>query len=167
MSNVENLADYYIFIQTVAGFDNYLKNTYISAQDADGEGRYKMLTIPWDLNYTFGNCYSYDPERNYTEFNADARVNYVEPVLEQLFRSSYNREAEVLKERWNRYRSGILDTEHITELLRENMDYIQRTGAFSRDTEKWVEALNSSDLSEVEKYVEERMDYLDEYFANF
>lgn len=167
MSNVENLADYYIFIQTVAGFDNYLKNTYISALDIEHEDGYKMITIPWDLNYTFGNCYSYDPERNYTEFNADARVNYVEPVLEQLFRSSYNGEAEVLKERWNRYRSGILDTGHITELLRENMDYIQRTGAFSRDTEKWAEALNSSDLSEVEKYVEERMEYLDEYFANF
>ena len=167
MSNVENLADYYIFIQAVSGFDNYLKNTYISAQDADGEGRYKMLTIPWDLNYTFGNCYSYDPERNYTEFNTDAKVNYVEPVLEQLFRSSYNGEAKVLKERWNRYRSGILSTEHITGLLRENMDYLQRTGAFSRDTEKWEEALNSSDLSEVEKYVEERMEYLDEYFGNF
>lgn len=167
MSYVENLADYYIFIQTVAGFDNYLKNTYISALDIENEDGYKMVTIPWDLNYTFGNCYSYDPERNYTEFNADAKVDYVEPVLEQLFRSSLDGEAEVLKERWDRYRSDILSTEHITELLRENMDYIQGTGAFSRDTEKWAEALNSSDLSEVEKYVEERMEYLDEYFANF
>lgn len=167
MSDVENLADYYIFIQTVSGFDNYLKNTYISALDMeDGEG-YKMITIPWDLNYTFGNCYSYDPEMNYTVFNADSGVNYVEPVLEQLFRSSYNGEAEVLKERWSRYRNGILSTEHITELLRENMDYIQKTGAFARDTERWAEALNSSDLSEVEKYVDERMDYLDEYFGNF
>ena len=104
---------------------------------------------------------------NYTVFNEDSRVNYVEPVLEQLFRSSLNGEAKVLKERWNRYRSGILSTEHITELLQENMDYIQNTGAFSRDTEKWEEALNSSDLSEVKKYVEERMDYLDEYFGNF
>lgn len=167
MSYVENLADYYIFIQTVAGFDNYLKNTYISALDIENEEGYKMVTIPWDLNYTFGNCYSYDPEKNYTEFNADAKVNYVEPVLEQLFRSSYNGEAKVLKERWNRYRSDILSAEHITGLLRENMDYIQKTGAFSRDTEKWEEALNSSDLSDVEKYVEERMDYLDEYFGNF
>lgn len=167
MSYIENLADYYIFIQAVSGFDNYLKNTYISAQNMEEEEEYKMVTIPWDLNYTFGNCYSYDPERNYTEFNADAKVNYVEPVLEQLFRSSLNGEAEVLKERWSRYRSSILSTEHITELLRESMDYTQRTGAFSRDTEKWAEALNSSDLSEVEKYVEERMEYLDEYFANF
>lgn len=167
MSYVENLADYYIFIQTVSGFDNYLKNTYISALDMENEEGYKMVTIPWDLNYTFGNCYSYDPEMNYTVFNEDSRVDYVEPVLEQLFRSSLNGEAEVLKERWNRYRSGILSTEHITELLQGNMDYIQETGAFSRDTEKWEEALNSSDLSEVKKYVEERMDYLDEYFGDF
>lgn len=167
MSYAENLADYYIFIQTVSGYDNYLKNTYISAKNMENGEGYKMVTIPWDLNYTFGNCYSYDPEMNYTAFNTDSRVNYVEPVLEQLFRSSFNGEAEVLKERWSRYRSGILSTEHITELLQENMDYLQKTGAFARDTEKWEGALNSSDLSEVKKYVGERMDYLDEYFGNF
>ena len=91
----------------------------------------------------------------------------MEPVLEQLFRSSFNGEGEVLKERWNKYRTGILRTEHITELLQENMDHLQETGAFARDTERWEGALNSSDLSEVESYVERRMLYLDEYFGNF
>ncbi len=167
MSYVENLADYYIFIQTVSGFDNYLKNTYIFSEETAGGAGYKMITIPWDLNYTFGNCYSYEPDLNYTAFNDDASVNYVEPVLEQLFRSSFNGEGEVLKERWNKYRTGILRTEHITELLQENMDHLQETGAFARDTERWEGALNSSDLSEVESYVERRMLYLDEYFGNF
>lgn len=164
---VENLADFYIFIQTTAGFDNYLKNTYIVARRADNESGYKMITIPWDLNYTFGNCYVYDPDNNYTGFNGDATVNYAEPVQEQLFRSSYNGEADVLKERWMRYRADILRTEHITGLLQDNMDYLQETGAFGRDTEKWKEAGNSTDLTEVKNYVEERMRYLDEYFHNF
>ncbi len=167
MSHVENLADYYIFIQTVSGFDNYLKNTYISAEEADNAAGYKMITIPWDLNYTFGNCYSYDPEKNYTEFNHDTSVNYVEPVLEQLFRSSFNGEGDVLKERWNKYRAGVLSTEYLIKLLQDNMNYIQKTGAFARDTKEWEGALNSSDLAEVEEYVEERMLYLDEYFGNF
>jgi len=166
MSYVKNLADYYIFIQAVSGYDNYLKNTYISAEEADNAAGYKMITIPWDLNYTFGNCYVYEAD-NYTGFNPDASVNYVEPVLEQLFRSSFNGEGEVLKERWSRYRKGILSTEHLTGLLRDNMDYIRRTGAFARDAREWEDALNSSDLSEVEKYVEERMLYLDGYFGNF
>ena len=167
MTYTENLADYYIFIQTVSGFDNYLKNTYICAKKTgDAEG-YRMLTIPWDLNYTFGNCYDYDPEKNYTAFNPDTGVNYVEPVLEQLFRSSLQGEAEILKERWKDYRCDILSEGHITELLQDNMDYLQKTGAFARDTEEWEGALNSSDLTEVKGYVEGRMRYLDEYFGNF
>ncbi len=163
----ENLADYYIFIQAVSGFDNYLKNTYILAKKVDGTPEWKMLTIPWDLNYTFGNCYDYDADKNYTAFNYDTSVNYVEPVLEQLFRSSFNGEAEILKARWEKYRAGTLSTEHITDLLQENMDYLCNTGAFRRDTEKWEDAGNSADLTEVKAYVEGRMEYLDGYFGNF
>ena len=166
MVRAENLADYYIFIQTVAGFDNYLKNTYVYAEKADNVSGYRMITIPWDLNYTFGNCYVYEAD-NYTGFNPDASVNYVEPVQEQLFRSSPGGEADVLKERWNSYRADILSTEHITALLQDNMDYLLETGAFARDTDKWPEAGNRSDLSEVKDYVERRMCYLDEYFAGF
>ena len=166
MTCPENLSDYYIFIQTVSGFDNYLKNTYVYAREADNAAGYQMITVPWDLNYTFGNCYVYEAE-NYTDFNPDASVNYVEPVLEQLFRSNFGGEAEVLKERWGNYRKDILSTEHITELLQDNMDYLLETGAFGRDTDKWEEADNSSDLSEVKDYVERRMCYLDEYFAGF
>lgn len=166
MTCPENLADYYIFIQTVSGFDNYLKNTYVYAREVDNAAGYQMITVPWDLNYTFGNCYVYEAE-NYTGFNPDASVNYVEPVLEQLFRSNFDGEAEVLKERWGNYRKDILSTEHITELLQDNMDYLLETGAFGRDTDKWEEADNSSNLSEVKDYVERRMCYLDEYFAGF
>lgn len=166
MVRAENLADYYIFIQTVAGFDNYLKNTYVYAEEADNAAGYRMITIPWDLNYTFGNCYAYEAD-NYTAFNPDASVNYVEPVQEQLFRSNLRGEADILKSRWNSYRQDILSTEHITALLQDNMDYLLETGAFARDTEKWAEAGNRSDLSEVKDYVERRMSYLDEYFAGF
>ena len=91
----------------------------------------------------------------------------MEPVLEQLFRSSFNGEGDVLKERWNKYRAGVLSTEYLIKLLQDNMNYIQKTGAFARDTKEWEGALNSSDLAEVEEYVEERMLYLDEYFGNF
>lgn len=166
MVRAENLADYYIFIQAVSGFDNYLKNTYVYAEEADNAAGYRMITIPWDLNYTFGNCYAYGAD-NYTDFNSDASVNYVEPVLEQLFRSSPKGEADVLRERWSTYREDILSTEHITGLLQNNMDYLQDTGAFARDTERWEEAHNNADLSEVKDYVERRMCYLDEYFAGF
>ena len=72
-----------------------------------------------------------------------------------------------MKSRWNSYRQDILSTEHITALLQDNMDYLLDTGAFARDTEKWAEAGNRSDLSEVKDYVERRMSYLDEYFAGF
>lgn len=167
LTYVENLADFYIFIQTVAGSDNELKNTYIVAKRADSAAGYKMITIPWDLNYTFGDRYVYEGDRNFTEFDPDTQVNYVEPMLEQIFRSSENEEAEVLKERWKKYRQGILKTESITGLMQDNMDYMIETGAFGRDSRKWEDSRNNSDLSEIKKYVEERMVYLDAYFGNF
>ncbi len=167
MTYTENLADYYIFNQVVAGQDNYLKNTYVVAKPSDNRMGYKMITLPWDLNYTFGDGYTYEGKILYTAFNPDATVNYVEPVTEQLFRSSLHGEADILKEKWAFYRQDILTEEHIAELMQANMDYMVETGAFERECNTWTEVKNSSDLSQIKEYVNNRMAYLDEYFGNF
>ena len=167
MTYPDNLADYLIYIQAVAGYDNYLKNTYVAATPAGNVSGYKMVTIPWDMNFTFGDCYAYDPEHNYLQFNADTSVNYVEPVLEDYFRQNVGGSAELLKRKWQSYRKDILSEEHIIRIMQENRNVLVQSGAFERESQKWPEVDNETDLTMLEDYVRERLNYLDGYFAQF
>jgi len=167
MIYTENLTDYYIFNQVVSGYDNYLKNTYVWAAKAKNKTGYKMVTLPWDMNYTFGDCYVYDGDNNYTAYNADTTVNYVEPGMEQLFRDNVEDCGSLLRKKWNAYRKDILSTEHIQTIMKDNQEQIIRTGALRRETDLWQEVKNTEDISTLLKYVEERMLYLDDYFNDF
>lgn len=167
MTYMENLADFYIYIQAVSGFDNYLKNTYVWASKAENLTGYKMVTIPWDMNYTFGDCYVYDGDNNYTEFNTNTSVNYVEPVLEQMFRSNVNGSSQLLYEKWCDLRESILSTEHIRQLLYDNQTMIVKSGTLKREQALWTEVKNTDDIETLLQYVEDRMLYLDEYFGAF
>ena len=119
------------------------------------------------MNFTFGDCYAYDPEHNYLQFNPDTTVDYVEPVLEEYFRQNVDGSADLLKAKWKNYRETILSTENILQTMQSNRDYLVETGAFGREVQKWSEVNNTTDLSVLEDFVINRMDYLDRYFDNF
>lgn len=125
----------------------------------------RMLTIPWDLNYTFGDEYTTEPEQNKTRFNPDVTQLYTEPVIRQLFMNNTHKEEDILRDRWKEYRQDIFSDEHVLGLMQENMEYMQGTGAFRRDSVRWPMQNNSSDLTRIMEYERERLRFLDEYFG--
>lgn len=161
--NLENTADYYLFLEAVSGWDNACKNTYRIARKTE-EGDYRILTIPWDLNYTFGDEFTVELELGKTRFNPDTTQVYTEPVIRQLFMNNTHGEEDILKDKWKEYREDIFSDEHILGLMQENMDYMQRTGAFERDSKRWPMQKNDSDLTKIKEYEKERLAFLDEYF---
>lgn len=116
------------------------------------------------MNYTFGDEFIADREQNNTIFNADTKRIYVEPVIQQLFINNTHGEWDVLKKKWKAYRQDILSDEHILGLMQENMEYMEKTGAFKRDCARWAIQNNDGDLTQIMNYVKERMAYLDEYY---
>lgn len=163
MIDLENTMDYYLFLEVVSGWDNACKNTYRIARKTE-EGEYQILTIPWDLNYTFGDEFTVEIELGKTRFNPDTTQFYTEPVIRQLFMNNTHGEGDILKDRWNEYRQDIFSDGHILGLMEENMEYMQRTGAFERDSKRWPMQNNDSDLTKIMEYERERLAFLDEQF---
>ena len=99
-----------------------------------------------------------------TRFNPDTRQLYTEPVIRQLFMNNAHGEEDVLREKWQDYRQDIFSDGHVLGLMQENMEYMQKTGAFQRDSERWPMLNNDDDLTKIMAYEKERLAYLDEYF---
>lgn len=161
--DLRNIADFYIFIQATAAADNRSKNTYMVSR-RQPDGRYITYILPWDLNYTFGEVWTQEPEKLYVTFDEDPTVIYVEPCIKQLFDENIYGANDLLKARYLSYRADILSEEHIISVMEENMNLLVQSGALARDTAICPDSGNSTDLTATKQFVYERMAFLDEYF---
>ena len=162
--DLRNVADFYIYLQTTSASDNQFKNTYMLSRYLEERNGYTTYIIPWDMNYSFGDQYIYDSSVLYTAFNDDPTVIYMESGLKQLFDENIAGANDILVSRYSAYRESILSTEHIQNMFLEYSDLLVRSGALARDSRKWPDSRNSTDLGDILKYIEMRMDFLDNFF---
>ncbi len=162
--NINNLFDMVMFTMATSASDNFYKNTYYVAEDT-GLGTYMIKQIPWDLDYTFGNIYR-DVEHNSVLF--DAQVDKI--YIENAFWYVYNNFPDLVKNQfcitWEEYRNGFLSTENVVSLLKNNRDYLLNTGAYIREQKRWKD-VPDVEIIELQKYVEERLNWLDGYFQEW
>lgn len=163
MLDVNNAVDYELFLQLVVAPDNITKNVNYVARYENGS--YKMYQMPWDLDYTFGHDFSGTPTfSEYKEIYEDAIMRSREySALLLVDREAVN---EQLEETWKIYRQSILDEEHLKTMAQSYMDELTRSGALARDTARWPESGNTSDLSEIYRFIEVRLEFLDEYYED-
>lgn len=163
----DNLADFVLFTQAVAGKDGFLKNTYVTGErttvsKANPEG-FVVRIIPWDFDLTFGNSYVYNPEVNYTEYIPDTDVSYVEPVTEEYFRENISGAGDTIKVRYAALRENTLSTAHMQEVAQDNLERLLSSGAYLREEKRWPGSPVSQDLSELLSYMEKHMEWLDDW----
>lgn len=163
--NVNNLCDLFMFTMVTSASDNCFKNTYFAA-DVSSEDVYAMRQIPWDLDYTFGNQYSYNVLNN-VRFEQDYRVVYAETSLPRLKIANPEEIGLPFLERWNTYRESFLRTDAILQLLQQNRQYIMDTGAVAREKERWPEAQVDMDIDYLLDFQTKRMEWLDGFFADW
>lgn len=157
----ENAMDYKIFLATIAGEDNIYKNiNYCMRYE---KGSYHMYMVPWDLNMSFGDV-GIPPDakyqKSYIESNMDSR-EYV-----TLYRAAPQLVEETIREKWKEYRKDFLSDEHLREMASSYMKELSKSGAMIRDNERWPGSNNSTDLSEINDYLQGHMKFLDEYFES-
>lgn len=162
---LSNLEDMFMFLMATSASDNVFKNTYFAA-DVAGDGTYVMRQLPWDLDYTFGNCYEYNV-LNSVRFDEDYTVVYAETALPRLKGERPEEIGPHFLRRWTEYREGFLSTEEMLSLLKENRQYIMDTGAVARETERWPEAAVSMEIDYLLEYQEKRMEWLDDFFEEW
>ncbi len=156
---LSNAIDVLLFNMTISGSDNYFRNMYFAA-DVSEDGTYRMRQIPWDLDLTFGEIVGGGFRDDVTVVYEEAAVPFLRDTKPEVVRP-------LLQERWNACRETFLSTDAILKLLQDNQDYLVNAGVVSRENERWPDFQMSTDIEQIVTYQEERMLWLDEYFAEF
>ena len=151
--DLENMADYYIFLNMIYGSDNNGKNLYT--------GRYNQQStyffVPWDMDASFGD--NWEGKR---VFKADQMISnglYKKLLQNDEFKSE-------VKNRWNKLKDNVLSIDNLQSMFSLNYKYLKDNGVYEREGLN-PELLFPSEHNEIDfihTWIKERYFYLDNYF---
>lgn len=161
-ANLENLIDYYLFLNLTQATDNDQKNhNYISKISNDQR---IMLESPWDLDLTWG--LQWTPENNLlSQVRRNSDFNFT-PITSLITRTVELRMEDVIKridQRYTELRTDLWRTEKLLETLSSYEERIYGSGAMLREHERWPDSAYAKDAEELKEYVEARLTYLDQF----
>ncbi len=152
--DVDNIVDYFIFINLLSAYDNNGNNIYVARRNQASP----YYFVSWDYDATLGlNIFGKELTR------IDDFLHHV--VTRKLIGSATFRTK--LKARWEQLRSGILESDNIKSYYRSNYAKLLRNGVYEREgmifrLEK--ASPDSTAISYLERSLDERLQYLDKAF---
>lgn len=159
----ENFIFHELFCEMVRAADNTWKNLYLAAY-RNSAGEYILRETIWDLNYTFGDAFVWDPENGNTAFLRESTDSYKlrydrDYGYSALLNADKDTEAEAA-EKWNRWRKEGVGPGMIRAMFEEESDLLSASGAMSRNEERWPGS-TSGDSAELFDWIEGRFRFLD------
>ena len=164
--NMENAIDYNLFCMLISGSDNLRKNIFFIAEYQE-DGNYSFKKVPWDLNATWGNPWVDIEECNFTLYDPA----YIENVdtwctdISTLYFYDEEQVSKLLLERWRELRKEIVTKENINSIINRQFEYLNATGAYKRNYEKWTHGIEYWQEEYIYEYVDKRIDFLDGYYT--
>lgn len=172
--DIDNSADFFLFINLIQGWDNLYKNQNIAIYK--GSSSIKALYIPWDMDLTWGTStekiqYGITPKTNF-EFNYEAFYN--------LLQISPDNTISLLQKKYDTLRKNAWSDEAILAMLDSYEKDIFGSGAYYREMERWpsgsyigksyvgegdIDENAAYDLTIFKEYVLSRLHYFDNYVA--
>ncbi|MEZ5059202.1 MAG: CotH kinase family protein [Saprospiraceae bacterium] len=153
---LDNLVDYYIFLNLLRATDNTGKNIYIAKYTSDSPYFY----VPWDLDGTFGTIWDGSNE------------NITNDLLSNGFYNRLNHDCapdgfrERLKNKWLDLRSKVVTHDSLISLFTINHDYLKTNGVYDREHSAWSEYVyQNTDLDYMSSWITNRLSYLDVKFT--
>ena len=166
-TNLSNVADRQIFDQLIYHMDSRFKNEYYVVR-TNGDD-YEMLLVPWDFNLSFGDCWIDGTVTN-AYFSLERSAELFDNPKNNLWKYYDMHHAEeyydYLQVRWKELQTLGLTEEELIDRASGYMDYLTASGALQRDTVKWPECENSSDLTEIDAYIRMKIPHLTEYIES-
>ena len=150
---LNNAVDYFIFINLLRASDNTGKNVFmVKYNQAD-----RFMMLPWDLDGTWGRAWN----GNSTNASSILSNNLFDRLIENDVDGFKNK----LKQRWTVSRNNIFTVDNIMSYFEKYADAMEATKAFEREKSKW-ELTNTltGELNYTQGWIEDRLDYLDNYF---
>lgn len=175
--STDNVIDFWIQIQLIAGEDNLGKNYYCVLRMENGS--FRNYFVPWDMDLTWGDTFVAVPEGQEAEKRAKhvaKGVDFVykeelsETILEQNFLNRYifldvDGAMEKLENRWFSLRETVLSEEYLFEKIDSYTELIYGSGAMERNQQRWMEVPAVEDYTEFKNFVFKRLHFLDSYLG--
>ena len=161
--DMDNFLFHELFCELARAGDNTWKNLFLAAFD-NGRGGYTLRETIWDLNYTFGDAFVWDPENGNTAFLKESTDSYKlrydrDYGYSALVIADEGTEAEAAA-KWNRWREEGIGPDLIKEMFEEERTYLIRSGAMGRNEKKWPGS-TSLDNEELYDWIGGRFRFLD------
>ena len=145
-SEPKSLMNYYLFTQAAGlPYDNVFNNVYITAIRRDGH--YVYYFSPWDMDMGFKQLFRSDRD--------DLNLWLVLPT--RMLDLGVGGVREAAWEIWHEKRAGILSDDAIYEWMMGVEEYVNASGAFLRETEKWRGEPETLNLEGLRYFMTEHM----------
>ncbi len=166
--DTENFILHELFCEMTRAGDNTWKNLFLAAY-GNVEGGYTLRETIWDLNYTFGDDFTLDPENGNTVFRPDTTRSYKLRYDRDYGYSALVRQIDGLREdtayKWKKWRAEGISPDYIISLFEQEKEYLTQSGAFNRNADKW----NTDDIEAayagIEEWIIGRYAFLDEMYG--
>jgi spore coat protein H len=154
--NIDNLIDYYLFLNLTLAIDNTGKNCFLFAKNDDTPLQY----IPWDLDGSWGILYD------------GTRVDYKSILTNNLFNRLYETDANNyklnVKTRWFYLRNNNFERERIVAVFDKYFKLMKASDIIQKENLIWDINLNILEEQAYIKYwATDRLEFLDNYFEGF
>lgn len=161
---LDNMVDVYLLVQMIGGTDNAYKNTFFASKEL-GNGSYRTFAIPFDFNYSFGDIMD-EEEVDLTRFSLEEAEKLVEvKFVTELLKQKPEEMMPLLSTRYRELRGTVFQKNRLLEEFKSNGEYLEASGAFVRNQNRWREAEYSTELENAALYLDKRLAYLDEVFG--
>lgn len=151
--DLDNVIDYYLFINLCGGFDNVGKNWgFLKRNPSD-----KFTILPWDLDATWGRT-AFGAESN----GASLVTNGFFQRLESVNPDNFNQR---VKQRWKVLRDNQFSRSNLMTLFQSNMHQLLDYKIIQQENSLWNLSLNLQlEESFIEIWILARLDALDSQF---
>ena len=129
-----------LFCEMTRAADNTWKNLYLAAC-RQKDGSYVLSETIWDLNYTFGDEFVWDPDHGNTRFNAESTDSFtLRYDRDYGFTALETADPSVKEEaaaKWKMWRDNGIGPELLTQMFEKERKYLTDSGAMERDRDRW------------------------------
>lgn len=154
--DLDNLVDYFIFLNLLRATDNTGKNIYIAKYNTNS----KYFYVPWDLDGAFGTIWDGSNAPITDDILSNGFYNRL------MFDCDTNGFRAKLKDKWLALRSTVITENYLLALFAENHNALVQNGIYERESMVWPDfVFDDSALDYMSGWIEERLAYLDMKFT--
>ena len=153
---IDNLVDYFIFLNLLRATDNTGKNVYIAKYTSDE----KYFFVPWDLDGSFGTMWRGENDRTTDDLLSNGLYDR---LMHDCRPGGFK---EKLESKWLALRSTVITHDSLMHLFLANHEYLVANGIYEREQMAWEGyTYKEDDLNYLSSWITDRLNYLDVKFT--